>query len=32
MGFEMHFVVLAQIIYISKSNDFKEILYMVFKQ
>lgn len=26
MGFEMHFAVLAQIIYISKSNDLKEIL------
>lgn len=28
MGFEMHFVVLAQIIYISKSSDFKEILFI----
>lgn len=28
MGFEMHFVFLAQIIYISKSSGFKEILFI----
>lgn len=26
MGFEMHFVILAQVVYISKKSDLKEIL------